>query len=78
MTRPGWYWWLAVLLSSMTTGAIALVVALHANAESDRKWCSVVGTMVSSYDQQPPVTAAGKQIAGDLRNLRDQLGCPRQ
>jgi hypothetical protein len=75
VTRPSWYWWLAMLLSSMTTGAIALVVGLHANAESDRKWCSIVTTMVSSYDQQPPVTPAGKQLAADLRGLRDQLGC---
>lgn len=75
--RPTWYMLAAIMLSSITTGALALVVGLHANSESDRKWCSIVTTMTSSYDQSPPVTPAGKQLAADLRRLRDQLGCPR-
>jgi hypothetical protein len=75
--RPSWYWWAAMLASSLATGLVALLVAIHVNAESDRKWCSIVSTMVSSYDQSPPSTAAGVQLAGDLRDLQRRLACPR-
>lgn len=77
MTRPGWYWWAAMLASSLAVGVGAVLISLHMMAESDRKWCSIVTTMTDSYDSQPPVTPAGKQLAADLRTLRDRLGCPR-
>jgi hypothetical protein len=74
--RPSWYAVLAVVLSSATAGAIALVVALHANAESDRKWCSVVVTLDDAWTETPPTTPAGVNLARDFAQLRRHLDCP--
>lgn len=74
--RPGSYRLAAIFLSSVTTGAIALVVALHANAESDRKWCSVVAVMDQAYAESPPTTPTGKKLARGIADLRGSLECP--
>lgn len=66
-----------MLASSLATGAAALVVALHVNAESDRKWCSVVSTLDAAWSETPPTSAAGKNLARDIHELRDRLDCPR-
>lgn len=34
---PGWYGWMAMLASSLAFSTGALVIGLHANAESDRR-----------------------------------------
>lgn len=76
--RPGWYWWAAMLASSLATGAAALLVAVHVNAESDRKWCSVVGTLDDAWSETPPTTASGRNLAADIAELRRRLNCPRR
>lgn len=74
--RPGWYWWLALFASCTATGAIALVVAIHVNTESDRKWCSIVTTLDDSYRETPPSTPAGVNLAAAIADLRRSLECP--
>jgi hypothetical protein len=74
-TRPGWYWWAAMLASSLLCALGAVLIALHVNAESDRKWCSVVETIDRSYREQPPTTPTGKKLAADMASLRRQLHC---
>jgi hypothetical protein len=74
--RPGWYWWAAMLASSLAVGVGSVMISLHVNAESDKKWCSVVETIDGSYREQPPVTATGKQLAQDMAALRGELHCP--
>lgn len=75
--RPTVYWWIALLLSSLTTGVIAIVVARNGNAESQRKWCSVVDTLDDAYHETPPTTPAGKHLADSIAQLRREIGCPR-
>ncbi len=85
--RPGWYWWAAMLASSLVVGVVAVVIALHVNAESDRKaelarreserkWCSIVITLDSAYRQQPPQTPTGQELAESIAGLRSSLHCP--
>lgn len=76
LARPGWYWWAAMLASSLTTGAVALVVAIHVNQESDRKWCSVVSTLDDAWAESPPTTTSGRNLAHDIADLRRRLECP--
>lgn len=75
--RPGWYWWAAMLASSVVFAVGAVLISLHAQAESERKWCSVVATIDDSYRAAPPQTATGKQLAADMAGLRRSLRCPR-
>jgi hypothetical protein len=51
-------------------------VALHTQAESERKWCSVVGTLDDSYRRQPPTTPTGMSVAKSIHDLRRELHCP--
>jgi hypothetical protein len=74
--RPTIYWWIALLLSSLTTGVVAIVVARNGNAESQRKWCRVVVTKDDAYRETPPATAAGKNFAESISQLRRDIGCP--
>lgn len=76
MRRPSWYTVAAILLSSIVTASVALVVAVRVNAESDRKWCSVVTTLDDAWTQTPPTTPAGQNLARDFHELRQRLDCP--
>lgn len=73
--RPGWYWWAAMLASSLVFALGAMFISLHAQAESERKWCSVVSTLDEAYRQQPPATPLGQRIAADMAALRKSLRC---
>lgn len=75
-TWPGWYGWAAMLASSLIFSLGTLALALHANAESDRKWCSIVTTLDSSYKESPPTLPTGIHVAQALEELRDTLDCP--
>lgn len=71
-----WYQGAAILGSSLAAALVAIGIAVHVNAESDRKWCSVVVTIDGAYHQQPPKTEAGKNLAEDMAALRRELHCP--
>lgn len=73
--RPGWYWWATTFGLSLLFAVGALSYALHAQAESDRKWCNLIGSLDSAYSQQPPQTDLGKRIARDMHDLHRSLGC---
>lgn len=76
MIRPSIYWWVALLLSSLTTGFVAIVIAQRSNAEGQRKWCQVVVTLDDAYREKPPTTESGRNFAGSIAQLRHDLGCP--
>ena len=87
MRRVTWYWWVALLASCSTTGALALGISLHSQAEnnrrldeqrreSDRRLCGVVVTMDDSYRETPARTPAGKNLQESISQLRRDLGCP--
>lgn len=76
MNRPSWYVLVAILASSLATGALALVIALKANAESDRKLCGIVTAQDDAYSQTTPATETGRRLAQALDKLRRDLHCP--
>ena len=75
--RPSWYVWLAMLASSLVTSTAALGVAIYVNAQSERKWCSVVTTLDDAYRETPPTTVPGRNLAASIADLRGELGCER-
>lgn len=73
--RRDWYERLVLVASSLVLAVGAVLIALHVNSESDRKWCSVVETIDSSYRESPPQTPTGKKLAADMAELRRSLHC---
>jgi hypothetical protein len=76
MRRPGWYWWAAMLASALGSGTAAVVISLHAQAESERKLCGIVIAQDDAYTDTPPTTPTGKRVAEAMDKLRRDLGCP--
>lgn len=74
--RPGWYHWAAMLASSLAVGVGSVMISVHVNTESDRKWCSIVETLNTSYRQQPPTTPSGRNVAANIAELHRSLNCP--
>ncbi|WP_045742259.1 hypothetical protein [Actinoplanes rectilineatus] len=74
--RPGWYTLAAVLLSSLTTGVIALAISLYALAEIRRQVCVVVVAQDDVYRETGASTPAGHRLAAALRSVRGDLDCP--
>lgn len=74
--RSGWVWRAAMLASAALLFVASVVISLRVNAESDRKWCSVVITLDDAWRQSPPTTAAGKTMAANMHDLRRELHCP--
>lgn len=73
--RPSWYHWAAMLASSLLAAGGAVLISVHVNTESDRKWCSIVETLDSSYRQSPPTTPSGRNVAANIAELRRSLNC---
>jgi hypothetical protein len=65
-----------MLASAVGLFIASVVISLRVNAESDRKWCSVVITLDDAWRQSPPTTAAGKTMAANMSELRRELHCP--
>lgn len=88
--QPGLYSWLAVLLSAITLPIISLVVALHLNQVATERavsrerearragevaMCVVVRTFTEAYKNEPPTTAAGREVASGMAGLRRAYRC---
>lgn len=68
---------LAVLLSAITTGGLALVLGAQQRAESDRRWCALLGDLDAAYAGPPkPSTVTGRKVAEEIHRLRVGFGCP--
>lgn len=84
------YMLVAILLSSLTTGATALVVAKQQQAqserrdrlarqESDQRWCALLTDLDAAYQTSPgPSTELGKKVAAEIHKLRVGFGCPQR
>ena len=73
---PRWYVLAVILVSALSVGMASIFYANHVARESERKWCSVVATIDSSYRATPPTTPTGKKLAADMAALRRELHCP--
>lgn len=55
--------------------------AEQARIESDRRWCKLLGDLDGAYNQPPPKTETGKNVAAEIHRLHTQpqprgFGCP--
>ena len=44
--------------------------------EGERRWCSLLGTMDSAYQEAPPSTPTGRKLAADIHELHEGFQCP--
>lgn len=71
------YTLVAVLASSLVTAGAALAVTQHQRAESDRRWCALLGELDAAYSAPPgPSTELGRRVAREIHALRTGFGCP--
>jgi hypothetical protein len=76
MTIRGWKVLFACLVAAILSAGTAMAYANRVARESERKWCGVVSTMDDAYRTSPPSTPAGRRIARDIAQLREDFGCP--
>lgn len=76
MKSRGWYWWVALFVSCVTTGAVAVSIALRSQAEQQRKICVFIVSQDAAWSETTPTTETGRRVAEDFRQLRRELGCP--
>jgi len=43
--------------------------------EGDQRWCSLLSTMDSAYQEAPPTTPTGKKLAADIHGLHESFQC---
>ena len=88
--QPGFYAWLAVLLSAITLPIVSMVVSIHlarastedavareraARRATELAMCVVVTTFTDAYKNEPPTTAAGREVAEGMTGLRLAYHC---
>jgi len=64
------------LLFAILAAAGSILYTNRAARESEQKWCGIVSTLDDVYSSTPPQTPVGKDMAEQLRKLRDDFGCP--
>lgn len=78
MARPDrtvTYLLVVTLIAAILAGVNSIWYANRVAHQSNRNWCSLVATLDDAYQMQPPTTATGRQLAGDVHSLRRALGC---
>jgi hypothetical protein len=80
--RPGWYRWVAVIASSLGFSLAAIGVSKvaidreqQAREIADKRWCTIIVTLDDAYEETPPQTPAGQNVARAIKGLRGDLGC---
>lgn len=87
---PGWRLWLSMLIMVLLGVTISVLVSVRvadrsireqikrdaeAREESRVKTCQVVGTILAAYEETPPPTVAGKNVASAWLDEYRILGC---
>lgn len=75
MTRRMIY---ALTASYVVAFAFSLVSAMWAanvDAESNRRWCSLLVVLDDTYQQTPPQTDVGRNVASEIHRLRTDFEC---
>jgi hypothetical protein len=70
--------WATVLMVILGFGlALGLTIGYVAkkSRDDDRRWCSLLVNLDDAYQQNPPTSPVGRQIAADMHNLRVGFGC---
>jgi hypothetical protein len=75
MDRTKWYPLLAVFISVLALSISGVLYTNHVARESERKWCGMMVGLDEAYKETPPNTATGRNIAREIRYLRESFDC---
>ena len=75
MTFRAWQAVMVALVFAILAAAASMAYATRVARDSERKWCGLVSTLDDAYQQTPPQTPAGRQVAADVHRLRGQFDC---
>lgn len=88
--HPGWYSWLVVVGTALTSSVLCLVVSIHSakvsvererqariqsQAEGRRAACALIVAQDDAFRDTEPATPAGASAAKAWRQLRIQFRC---
>jgi hypothetical protein len=73
--QPIWYSLVAVVVSMILLTVLGAWYTNRTAAESERKWCELLGVMDEAYSSSPPRTEIGRQLARAMNKLRSDFGC---
>lgn len=76
VSRTVLYALIGTLIAVLAVGVNSVVYPQRVAERINHQWCSLIGGLDDGYRKQPPATAAGKQFATEIHQLRLSLGCP--
>ena len=76
--------WVRLVMLVVSLFVFVLGASYYANwkaertaRDNDKRWCSLLGTMDTAYQENPPTTATGRQLAQDIHGLHESFQCPK-
>ncbi|MGW3809078.1 hypothetical protein [Micromonospora sp. NPDC005113] len=64
------------LLFAILAAAGSILYTNRSAQQSEQKWCGIVSTLDDVYRNTPAQTPVGRDMAEQIRQLRDDFGCP--
>lgn len=77
LNRKPWYSFLMIYVSMAALGVGSVLYSHHVAQESEKKWCSLIGTLNEGYSRGNPTTPIGQKLKSDFAALNRDLGCDR-
>lgn len=65
-----------MLVASFAIGAVSMVYANLAAAQSQRRLCGLIVAQDDVYRESPPTTPTGRRVAAETSRLRADFDCP--
>jgi hypothetical protein len=67
---------LTVLIVTISLVAAGLAIGFRMNRNTERKFCDIAESNAIIYEETPPTTKTGIQLAENWHSLRERLHCP--
>lgn len=72
-----WAGIIGLILSIFVMAGVTYFLVSYKVAQSEQKWCQILGSLNDAYAKNPPTTPAGIQFAGQMRQLYHDYNCHR-
>lgn len=73
--RPGWYWWLIMILTVAAFSAGSLLFSAWAQRRSEQALCEVIVLSDDAYRANPNPSLTVQQLAAAMGRLRAKYHC---
>jgi hypothetical protein len=66
---------IASYVVSAAMGITAILYAGHVDSESNKQWCDLLVPLDNAYQETPPTTPVGRNIADAMHRIRQNFEC---